>query len=178
MPMSDTVKAAIINGAATLGGAVVGALAVWLVAVQGKEPAPLLPVRLAFAASPRFASPSALQGHVEHLRAGTSVWTFNEPFGVDGTVPGGVVYAEPGPCPVDSDGNWSCNATYIGAPADIGHRFRLYAAVLTDEQAMGVVRNSLVNTYHGGPQLQANGRPPHVDGVPVQSQDVTLVAPS
>jgi hypothetical protein len=177
-PVKDRpVLIALIGAAATVLGSVGSGLGVYLVTRPDPSGDPP-PVTLTMEESLEYTSPSTIQGHVSNLRPGMSVWTFNESFAKNDDVnPTAPIYANPGPCPVDSKGTWKCDSVYLGEGSKaVGHKFRIFAAVLSDDQAFQVVRGSLVNTYHGGPAIRGEStQPPHIQGVEVQTADVKLV---
>ena len=177
-PRGREVTVALIGAVAIVLCSAITGWVTWEVAQSNHppQPAPRKSQALSINARDRLTSPSVHRGHAGDLVPGTSVWTFNEPFTRDGAAPSGTIYANPGPCPVDKDGNWECGPTYIGdAAKDKNRRFRVYVSVVTERDAFNIVRDGLVNTYNGGPILRGLTQPPRVQDVAPKWQDVTVV---
>jgi hypothetical protein len=74
----------------------------------------------------------SIQGTVKNLRPNEDVVVYNEP--VSDGKPSGTFYPGLGPCPVHSDGSWTCSV-HVGSPANYGNQFYVWAAVVTSAQA-------------------------------------------
>jgi hypothetical protein len=119
-----------------------------------------------------FSSPGTISGEVTNLKPRELIWTFNQPYDEHGK-PVRVIYANPGPCPMDGE-KWQCANVYVGdQKKDEGHTFDVWVAVVSEEQANAIVGEALVNTYHGGPTL-AEAKVPHVTGIKPVKSKVTL----
>lgn len=102
-----------------------------------------------------------LKGKVANLSSGQMVWSYNQRLTEDGDPEG--IYPDLGPCPVDSDGAFICDLGWAGdVEKDKGRTFRIYAAVVSDEDAhaASVVKSNLSSM---APYSSVSALP-HVDG--------------
>jgi hypothetical protein len=74
-----------------------------------------------------------ITGRVENL-GDNLIWTYNQPYDLQTDKPDSL-YPDPGPCPVDRDGIFTCQLGYAGNKNDKGRKFAFWAAVVTDENA-------------------------------------------
>jgi hypothetical protein len=74
-----------------------------------------------------------ITGRVENL-GDNLIWTYNQPYDPKTDQPQSV-YPDPGPCPVDRDGIFTCQLGSAGNDSDKGRKFAFWAAVVTDEDA-------------------------------------------
>ena len=84
-----------------------------------------------------------LSGSVQNLAVGQLVWTYNEPLGSNGEE--GPIFPDPGPCPVAADLTWKCDSGFAG-DGDAkyrGKRFKLWAAVVSEEQGYSALKTKL-----------------------------------
>ena len=104
----------------------------------------------------------ALRGHVDNLGPGQFIWTYNQPFAFEDNAPLNV-WPDPGPCPVDENGNFYCKLGYAGSEeCDGGRKYALWAAVVTDEDAYdaATIKSGLEGRNPYANPLSV----PHVDG--------------
>ena len=64
-----------------------------------------------------------INGESKDLHPGQLVWTYNQPIEPGGKK--GSLYPDPGPCPVEPDGGWTCDAGFAGERKARGQRFLL-----------------------------------------------------
>jgi hypothetical protein len=88
------------------------------------------------------------QGTVENLRPNQVVMVYIEPFTDDASnAPSGNFYSALGPCPVTSNGSWSCTLE-VGGPHSFGDQSYIWAAIVSSAQA-----------YAGDQQTSENLKP-------------------
>jgi hypothetical protein len=95
-----------------------------------------------------------IEGVVDNLEAGQLVWSYNQP--LDASQPGSL-YPQPGPCPVDASGRFSCDMGWAGEAGEEGATFRVWVAIVTDEDAAATeaVRNMLDNDENYFPNIRS-----------------------
>jgi hypothetical protein len=109
-----------------------------------------------------------ISGDVNNLRLGLLVWTYNEPLGPKGEA--GLLFPDPGPCPVGLDGHWMCDVGVAGndlkaseRKSDRGRSFKLWAAIVTEDQAYAAIKTKL-GLGAPGKAYASLTEAPHVDG--------------
>lgn len=84
--------------------------------------------------APEADGPITLTGHASDLAPGQTIWPFDRKEG------NSEVYAHSGPCPVDTNGDFTCPPFDIGQDlVDDNARFSLYASVVNDEDVRDLV---------------------------------------
>ncbi len=101
-------------------------------------------------------------GTVKNFGNNHLIWTYNQPYDYASGDPG-PLYPDPGPCPVDENGNFRCNLGYAGSlQNDAGRKFNIWAAVVSDEDAYDAAS---VKAQLDNRSAYANAvAVPHVDG--------------
>jgi len=85
--------------------------------------------------SPEFGNPVKVEGEVENLGPGQTVWVFGSVPNENNSGIDPAIYAYPGPCPVDAKGKWTCPDIYLVTGAedkDVGKKFKIFVSVLDD----------------------------------------------
>ncbi len=91
--------------------------------------------------SPEFTNEVKIQGAVENLRPGQTVWAF------DSNLDDRKISAHDGPCPVNDGGNFSCPPITIGrTPEDNGVKFKIFVSVLDDSDIAEQIELSIARS--------------------------------
>ncbi len=93
------------------------------------------------------------------------VWVFVQFIHPDGT-PSTNVYPVLGPCPIGKNDTWTCTNVKVGAASDYGKQYKIWAAIVTDQQAYWYA--NLMASVRGNHSFNPAGQnaPPHVTGTP------------
>lgn len=102
-----------------------------------------------------------ITGTVENLGDHQLIWTYNQPYNRETGDPD-VIFPNPGPCPVDRKGTFSCQLGFAGERDAQGQKFVFWAAIVTDEQAYDA---ATVESGQEGRHAYSNPTEvPHVSG--------------
>ena len=160
-----TIIAAIISGLLAGGsGIVVGLLLPGSRTSSGQSSGKSATVSISSpSANARIPRRLVAQGTARNLGPQQLVWLTVEAIRPGGAY-SGQIYLSPGPCPVKSDGTWSCGIGPVGNPGGYGTQWVIWATVVNAQQA-----NQYINRFrtgHGDDFFTVAGRsgPPHVGG--------------
>jgi hypothetical protein len=113
----------------------------------------------------RIGASVTVSGVARNLHPHQMMWVFVQFIHPDGT-PSGNIYPVLGPCPIDESGIWTCSNVKVGDPGDYGKQYKIWAAIVTDQQAYTYA--SLMTSLHSRRWFSpaGDGAPPHASGRP------------